>query len=255
MRIYVCLKSVPDTAAVIRVTGADQYDESVKYVINPYDEYALEEAAQLKEREGGEVIAVTVGKTHAEKTLRSALAVGADRAIMIETDSAFLPPDAIAEALSAAIIMDGEPDMVFVGRQSADSESMQTHYLMANKLGLPFVNDVSSFAFAGGVIRAVRETGGGTKEVYEMKAPAMIGAARGLNMPRYPKLPDNMKAKKKRLDKTTPAALNVSAGDSGTVLSELLPVPERGKAEMITGTPDEMAATLIDRLKNKSGVL
>ena len=128
MKVFVCVKHVPDTAANIKVVDDNGFDESVKFVMNPYDEYALEEAVRTVQQNGGEVVAVSVGKQNAVNTVRSALAVGADRGILVKTDAQFLDSTTTALALKAVIEQDGMPDLIFTGKQSVDSEGMQTQY-------------------------------------------------------------------------------------------------------------------------------
>ena len=137
MRIYVCVKHVPDSAAKITITGKNDIDESVTFLMNPYDEHAIEEAARLKKQvAGAQVIAVSVGKADAANTIQSALAMGADRAILVTTDSR---PDSLvtARALKAAIEQDGRPDIIFTGKESIDSEGFQTMYRLAAAMDMP----------------------------------------------------------------------------------------------------------------------
>jgi electron transfer flavoprotein beta subunit len=137
MKIYVCVKHVPDSAATITIRGKNQIDENVTFLLNPYDEHAVEEAARLKAQIGdSEVVAVTLGKEAAINTLQSALAMGADRGILIKTDDR---PDSIltARALKTAIEQDGKPDIIFTGKESIDSEGMQTMFRLAAALGMP----------------------------------------------------------------------------------------------------------------------
>ncbi|MGD8468500.1 MAG: electron transfer flavoprotein subunit beta/FixA family protein, partial [Desulfobacterales bacterium] len=146
MKIYVCVKHVPDSAATITIREKNQIDESVTFLLNPYDEHAVEEAARLNAKtEGSEVVAVTVGKEAAVTTLQSALAMGADRGILIKTDNR---PDSIltARALKAAIQQDGKPDIIFTGKESIDSEGMQTMFRLAAALDVPVATNVVAFA-------------------------------------------------------------------------------------------------------------
>jgi electron transfer flavoprotein beta subunit len=127
MRIYVCVKHVPDTAAKIRITGDTEYDSQVKYVANPYDEYAVEEALSLVEKNGeGEVVALCVGSPAAANSLRAVMAMGVHRSILVKTDEQFPGSDLVARALAKVIEQEGPGDLVFAGKQSVDSEGMQT---------------------------------------------------------------------------------------------------------------------------------
>jgi electron transfer flavoprotein beta subunit len=139
MKIYVCVKHVPDTAAKITITGNNQIDEKVTFIINPYDENAIEAAAGLKKQGGdAEIVAVTLGKAAAESTLRSALAMAADRGLFIHSDYS---PDSLvtARALKAAIEQDGKPDIIFTGNESIDSEGFQTMFRLGAALNVPVV--------------------------------------------------------------------------------------------------------------------
>lgn len=256
MKICVCVKHVPDTAASIKIDGEAGFkDSEIKFVVNPYDEYGVEEAVSLKEKNGGEVVIVTVGKPEAAATIRSALAMGADRAILVTTDSQFLDPSLTARALKSAMEKDGMPDLIFTGKGSVDSESFQTQYRLAHSLGLPVVNEVNTLSVDGKKAVVELEVGGGDKQVIEMGLPCVIGATKGLNEPRYPKFPDIMKAKKKKIAEMTLADLGIDASAPGVTLEKLEPVPERTGAKMIEGSVDEQVTELIRILKDDEKVL
>jgi electron transfer flavoprotein beta subunit len=256
MKICVCVKHVPDTAATIKIEGdAGFKDSEIKFVVNPYDEYGVEEAVSLKDKNGGEVVIVTVGKPEAAATIRSALAMGADRAILVKTDSQFLDAALTAKALKAAMEKDGLPDMIFTGKGSVDTESFQTQYRLAHALGMPVVNEVSSLSADGNKAVAELEIGGGDKQVIEMNLPCVIGATKGLNEPRYPKFPDIMKAKKKKIEEMTLADLGIDASAGGVTVAKLEPVPERSGAKMMEGSVEEQVTQLIRILKEDEKVL
>ena len=255
MKIYVCIKHVPDTAANITVVEDAGFNESVKFVMNPFDEYAVEEAIKTANANGGEVVVVSVGKTGAESTLRSALAVGAHRGILVKTREQFLDSATTALALEAAITQDGVPDLVFTGKQSVDSEGMQTHYRLAAALGMPVATEVVSFSMEDGKAVVACEMGEGDREILELTLPCVIGAARGLNEPRYPKLPDILKAKKKEIKQLELADLGIVPAAGGTTVVKLDPVPERGQARMLSGSTREMVAQLVTLLRDEAKVL
>lgn len=257
MQIYVCVKHVPDTAANIKVTGANGFDdEACKFIVNPYDEYALEEAVRLSEKNANaEIVAVSVGKPAAEKTLRSALAMGAHRGILVKTDQQFLDSTTTAQALKAAIAADGSPDIIFTGKTSVDTEGFQTLYRLAAALDLPVASEVVDFKLEADRAVVEHEIGGGTREVLALTLPCVIGATKGLNEPRYPKFPDIMKAKKKEIKQ-----LNIEDLQSGGVdqLSELVtlePVAERTGARMIEGDIRAKVAELVRILKHEEKVI
>ncbi|RJQ64464.1 MAG: electron transfer flavoprotein subunit beta/FixA family protein [Desulfobacteraceae bacterium] len=255
MKIYVCVKQVPDTAANIKVTGGAAYDESVKFVMNPYDEYAVEEAVRLTKDHGGEVVVVSVGKASAVNTLRSALAVGADRGILVKIDIQFLDSATTAAALKAAILNDGRPDLIFTGKQSVDTEGMQTQYRLAKAMDLPVANAVVSFEIVDGKARVSREVDGGGREMLELTMPCVIGATKGLNQPRYPKLPDILKAKKKPIAEIAFSDLGLPKPDAFAAIDRLVPVPERGAAKMLQGSVREMVEKLVRALREEEKVL
>ena len=256
MKIFVCVKHVPDTAASIKLAGDTGFDDSeIKFIASPYDEYGMEEAVSLVEKEGGEVVIVTVGKDTAVTTIRSALAMGADRGILVKTDSQFIDSSLTAKALKFAIEQDGEPDLVFTGKNSVGTESFQTQYRLAKQLGLPIANEVSSLSIDSGNAIIEREIGSGEKQVIQIKLPCVIGADRGLNEPRYPKFPAIMKAKKKEIKEIELSSLDLNDTKSIVTIEKLELAPERSGAKMIEGSVDEQAARLVEILKLEEKVL
>jgi len=246
MKIYVCVKHVPDSAANIIVTERNRFDESVKYVINPYDEIAVEEAVRVKEQDGNsEVIAVTLGKQGAINTLRTALAMGADRGILIKTD---MRPDSIitARALKVAIEQDGRPDIIFTGKESIDSEGMQTMYRLAAELGMPVATNVVAFSMAKGRVTVECEIEAGAREVIEMSIPCLIGAGKGLNNPRYLKIPDIMKARKKEVKEIDLDSLGFEKPSSSLEILELELPLEKRQCKILKGQPEEVVQQLVD---------
>ncbi len=256
MKICVCVKHVPDTAATIRLAGDKGFEDSeIKFVPNPYDEYGIEEAVSLVEKLGGEVVILTVGKAAAATTIRSAMAMGASRAILVKTQGQFLDSDLTARALKLAMEQDGLPDMIFTGKGSVDTESFQTQYRLANSLGMAVVNEVSFLTIDGDKAIAEREIGGGEKQVIEMNLPCVIGATKGLNEPRYPKFPDIMKAKKKEIKEMDLSELGINDSQGKVVIEKLEAVPERSGAKMLTGNIDAQVTELVRVLKEDEKVL
>jgi len=256
MKIFVTVKHVPDTAATIKVAGSSGFEDSdIKFVVNPYDEYGIEEAVSLVEALGGEVVILTIGKAAAVATIRSALAMGAARAILVKVDTQFLDSNLTAKALKAAMEQDGLPDMIFTGKGSVDTESFQTQYRLAKSLGMPIVNEVSTLDIDSGKVVAQRESGGGEKQVIEMSLPCVIGATKGLNEPRYPKFPDIMKAKKKEIREMDLSELGIDASKGKVIIENLEPVPERSGAKMLTGSVDDQVTELVRILKEDEKVL
>jgi electron transfer flavoprotein beta subunit len=256
MKIFVCVKHVPDTAAKITVVGDTGFTETCKFIVNPYDEYGVEEAVQLVKSAGvGEVVIVTVGKESALITMRAALALGADRGILVKTDAQFLDSAVTSQALKKAIEQDGAPDLIFCGKQSIDSEGMQTPFRLARAFDMPVATDVVAIGINDGVANVEREIAGGSRQVIEMPLPCVIGATRGLNEPHYPKLPDILKAKKKEVKQIEIAALGLDLSSPQTEIIHLEAVPERGQARMMEGSTHEMVAQLVKILKEEEKVI
>ena len=255
MQIYVCVKHVPDTAAKITVVDGSGFAETCKFIVNPYDEYAVEEAVQLIKNPGdGEVVIVTVGKESAVTTMRAALALGADRGILIKTDLQFVDSALTGQALQKAIGQDGSADLIFCGKQSIDSEGMQTPYRLAKAFDMPVVSDVVALSVGDGKAVAEREIGGSAREVVELQMPCVIAATRGLNEPHYPKLPDIMKAKKKEIKQIDIAELGVDLSAPMTEIVKLEAVAERGQARILEGSPRESVEQLVRILKEEEKI-
>jgi len=255
MKIFVCVKHVPDSAAKITIKGKNQFDESITLILNPYDEHAVEEAARVKKQVGDcEVIAVSVGKKDAENTLRSALAMGADRAILIQTSDR---PDSIvtARALKAAIEQDGKPDLIFTGKESIDSEGFQTMYRLAAGLDMPVASSVVAFSLEQDRVVVECEMEAGATGVVEMPLPCVIGTSKGLNKPSYPTLPAIMKARKKEVKTIDLESLVTEKPVSSIEIIELKPAVEERGAQELKGSPEEAVGKLIGMLREKAKVL
>lgn len=201
MNILVCISRVPDTAARILVgsDGKTIDKQNIKFIINPYDEFAIEEALRIKEKSGGEpvVTAVSVSNDDAKEQLRTALAMKVDRAVFIKSADAM---DSYQVAYNIAeFAKELKPDLIFLGRQSVDYDSLQIPSMLGELLGMPSVSVVSGLKVDTGKITAERDIEGG-KETVEAPMPCIISAQKGLNEPRYPKLPDIMKAKSKPIE-------------------------------------------------------
>lgn len=256
MRIYVCVKHVPDTAANIRLTGGASFDETVKFIMNPYDEHAVELALQIKESEGeGEVIAISVGREAAVATLRFALAMGADRGILVRTDQYFIDSRETGQLLKRAIETDGSPGLILTGKQSVDTEGMQVPYHLAAFFDIPVVVGVVGFSLADGALTVEREGEGDLREVIELPMPCVVGAARGLNRPRCPTLPDMMKARKREIRIIGRDGLDLPCPAGSTDLLSLQAVPERGRGVILQESPERMVGELLRLLREEAKVL
>ncbi|MGW8186852.1 MAG: electron transfer flavoprotein subunit beta/FixA family protein [Desulfobacterales bacterium] len=255
MNIYVCIKHVPDSAATITIERKNEINEKITFLVNPYDEHAVTEASKIKAAGADvEVIAVCLGKPAAENTLRSAMAMGADRSILIETDRSH---DSIftARALAAAIRADGQPWIIFTGKESIDNEGMQTHFRLAADLGLPVATNVVKVDVDDGSVRVESEREAGTIDVVRMTTPCVIGAGKGLNTPSYPTFPDIVKSRKKSVRKIGLSELAIEKPAAGMEIEELVPAVEQRTPKALTGGAADIAARIVDILKNEAKVL
>ena len=249
MKILVPVKRVVDYNVKVRVKsdGSGVDIANVKMSMNPFDEIAIEEATRLKEAGvAKEVVAVSCGVTQCQETLRTAMAIGADRAILVETDVE-LQPLAVAKLLKALIDRE-KPDLVIAGKQAIDDDANQTGQMVAALTGMPQATFVSKIVIADGQARVTREVDGGM-EILSVKLPAVVTADLRLNEPRYVNLPNIMKAKKKPLEMLKPADLGVDV----TPRLKTLKVAEPPARKAGIKVPD--VATLVAKLKNEAKVL
>ena len=201
MKIMVLIKKTPDTEAKIELNGSLLNTKDVKYIVNPYDEFAIEEALKIREQKGsGEVIIASFGSADTRELIVKGLAMGADRGLLID-NAGLEEADSltIAKILRAAISAE-KPDLVLCGKQAIDDDNMHVPLMIAELLGWAHCNVVTKLAVDGQTLQAEREVEGGQVEVYKIALPAVIGAHKSLNTPRYASLPGIMKAKKKPLD-------------------------------------------------------
>src|SRR6266487_415391 len=252
MKIAVCIKRVPDSETRVKIAadGKTLDEAGVKFVVNPYDEFALEEALRRKEQGGsggGEVVVFSLGPPAAQETVRTALAMGADRGVLLQT--AGLHPDGLETAKAlAAELKDGGFDLVLFGKMAIDDYNHQVGPMVAELLDLPCVTTVAHLELASGKGTAEREIEGGV-EVVEFPLPAVLTTDKGLNEPRYPALKGIMAAKKKPLE-VKPTAPGAGALE---VLSLALP-PER-QAGKIVGEGSAAVPELVRLLREEAKVL
>ena len=255
MKIYVCVKHVPDTAATIRIQDDGSIDENITFIMNPYDENAVEEAVRLKKQiDDAEVIAVTLGRETAEATLRSAMAMGADRGILIQSASHH-DSIATARALCAAIEQDGPADIVFMGKVSIDSEGFQTMYRLGACMDCPVVSNAVEFSLIGESVRVACEMEAGDLERIQMEMPCVIGTGKDLNQPSYPKLPDILKARKKTLTIINLSDLKMDMPAARVEMIDVEPLKEEREPKVIDGTSNEIADAIVEILRNDAKVL
>lgn len=249
MKILVAVKRVVDYNVKIRVksdqSGVDT--ANVKMSMNPFDEIAVEEAIRLKEAGiASEIVVFSAGSAQCQETLRTALAIGADRAILVETD-VDLQPLAVAKLLQAVCVKE-QPELIILGKQAIDDDSNQTGQMLAALMDIPQATFASKVVFADGTLRVTREVDGGL-ETISMALPAVITTDLRLNEPRYVTLPNIMKAKKKVLDIMKPEALGVD------VTPHLKTIKVEEPPKRTAGILVADVATLVDKLKNEAKVI
>lgn len=255
MKIFVGIKQVPDTEAALTVKDGCHIDETnIKWIINPYDEYAIEEALKLKENNpGSSVTAITCGPARTESSLRSALAMGVDHATHIESDD-YLDHKVIARALANALKKE-EYDIIFMGKQAIDDDSYLTHVYLAEYLDIPVATNVISFQHESGKTVVEREIDEGDRERIELPTPCIVAATKGLNTPRYASLMGIMKAKKIPINKLTPTDLGLSGITPKIKPTKLSAPPEKPEGKIIEGEPAVAVKTLVRLLKDEAQVL
>jgi electron transfer flavoprotein beta subunit len=251
MKILVAVKRVVDYAVKIRVKADGSGIElaNVKMSMNPFDEIAVEEAVRLKEKgTATEIVVVSIGSTKTQETLRTALAIGADRAILVETaEGAIVEPLAVAKILKGVIAAE-QPQMVIMGKQAIDDDCNQTGQMLAALLGWPQGTFASKIEPAADSVSVTREVDGGL-ETLKLKLPAIVTTDLRLNEPRYPTLPNIMKAKKKPLDVKKPEDFGVDIAPRLHVLKTTEPPQRKGGVKVAD------VAELVAKLKTEAGVL
>jgi electron transfer flavoprotein beta subunit len=262
MNIFVCVKQVPDTETKVTPNGDGTFIEtsSIKWIMNPYDEFAVEQALLLKAAVAGSTVTVVrVGSVQDTEALRTALAMGADDAILVEGEDN-LDSYMISKALKGAIEKSGKTaDMIFSGKQAIDDDCLQVPQLVAQMLGMPSVSVVVGFEHADGKTTLKREVEGGAIEVYEVAGPVMVACNKGLNTPRYASLPGIMNAKRKPLQQLSLGDVGVSADDRRLKYSGFQLPPEKPPGKKFEAT-DEAAqagvvAEVVGLLRNEAKVI
>jgi len=251
MKVLVPVKRVVDFNVKIRVKpdGSGVELANVKMSMNPFDEIAVEEAIRLKEKGiASEIVAVSIGPSKAQETIRTALAMGADRGILIETDEGVtVEPLAVAKLLKV-VVQEEQPNLVILGKQAIDDDCNQTGQMLAALLGWPQATFASKVVIEDGAARVTREVDGGL-ETLKLKLPAVVTTDLRLNEPRYASLPNIMKAKKKPLDVKKVADLGVDIAPRLKVLQTAEPPARKA------GVKVSSVAELVEKLKTEAGVL
>jgi electron transfer flavoprotein beta subunit len=266
MKILVLVKHVPDSLASIRIKpdGSGIDPSGVKFGANPFDEFAVEQAIRIREAPlAAEIVAVCVGPDAASETIRAALAMGADRGVLV-ADPAADGQDSLATArcLAAVVAAESPVDLILAGEHAIDDGQSLVPSMLAELLNWSQVNGATSLEVTGAGplrIKASRRIEGG-EEILDLTSPAVVTCEKGLNEPRYPSLPNLMKAKKKEIRKLSTAALNVAPGligreGSGARVVKYFIAARERRRRTLTGTPQEQAKELVRLLRDEAGVI
>jgi len=248
VNILVCVKRVPLTGGKMVLTADERAIETrhLGFTISPHEECGVEEAVRIVEAGGGSVTVVTLGPPEAEEQLRDTLAIGADRAILLETDGGDWDPEATAAALVEVIAAEN-PDLVIFGNESADAGGFQVGIRVAHALGRPIVTGLKALAVEDGGLRCEQEVGS-ARDVYRVPLPAVVTVKEGINLPRYPSVPAKLRARRKEVERRTPAAR-----DPRLEMVRLI-VPEgKGKQAEVLGEGPGAAPAVVELLQ-KLGV-
>jgi electron transfer flavoprotein beta subunit len=249
VNIAVCIKQVPDTETKVKITGDKKWIEEgeINFILNPYDEFAVEEGLKLVEANGGEVTIISLGPDRVTSAIRSALAMGATKAIHIKTDNHPLDPMVTAEAL-AQVLREGSYDLILLGKQAIDDDHQQIGPILSEKLSIPAANVVTKLEVSGDSVLAERQIEGGFEKI-DCSLPAIVTAQRGLNEPRYASLKGIMAAKKIQIEEKT-----VTLPDDNIEILEINYPPEK-PAGKIVGEGADAVPELIRLLKEEAKVI
>lgn len=259
MKILVLIKQTPDTETKIKLSGDGKSVEQgdTKFIINPYDEFAIEEALKLKEKLGsGEVVITSFGGDSSRELIVKGLAMGGDRGLLI-SNAGFETADSltVAKVLAGAVKAENA-NIVFCGKQAIDDDNMHVQTMTAELLGWPHVNVITKFELNGTTARVEREVEGGQVEVYDVQLPAVFGAHKSLNTPRYASLPGIMKAKKKPLDVKKPSDFGVNASAARSIVKGYKYPPEKPKGKLFQGESVEaMVEKVVKLLREEAKAL
>lgn len=258
MKIFVCLKQVPDTETKMKINadGSNVDLTGVKWIVNPYDELAIEEAIKLQAANpGSQTVAMTLGpKQRCQEALRTALAMGIDEAIVVHSEVQ-LDSYATAKALSQLIQQEGGADLILTGKLAIDDNASSVPQMIAAFLKIPHCTVVSKLTLSGTSLVVERDIEGGSKEVLEMTTPCLIAANKGLNTPRYASLPGIMKAKKKVIKEVELSALGVSPSDMKTQMAKVTLPAEKPPVKMIAGDISVQVKELVHLLRDEAKAL
>ncbi|WP_421380316.1 electron transfer flavoprotein subunit beta/FixA family protein [Bacillus salacetis] len=257
MNIYVLMKRTFDTEEKISISNGQISEDGAEFIINPYDEYAIEEAIQVRDEHGGEITVVTVGGEEGEKQLRTALAMGADKAVLINTEDDVENGDQFTTAkILAEYLKDKDADLILAGNVAIDGGSGQVGPRVAEQLNIPYVTTITSLEIDGSTVTVVRDVEGDS-ETIETSLPLLVTAQQGLNEPRYPSLPGIMKAKKKPLDEIEIDDLDLEEEDveAKTKTIEIFLPPEKEAGKILEGELDDQVKELVELLHTQAKVV
>ncbi len=257
MNIYVCLKQVPSTETKIKIAADGKNIDwtGVKSIVSPYDEFAIEEALRVKEKNAGSTVtAVCMGPQRVQEALRTALAMGCDTAVWIESGDdcdSFMT----AKALAAAMKKEAPADLIFTGKQAIDDDNAQVSQLTACFMEIPYITVALNAEYGASSVTVKRETEGGTLEVVELQKPCLIAAQKGMNEPRFASLPNIMKAKSKPIKQYKLADLGVSESDRKVKITGLQLPPPKQAGKKIAGDAATQAKDLVKALREEAKAL
>lgn len=256
MNIYVIMKRTFDTEEKIAIENGRIKNDGVEFIINPYDEYAIEEGISLKEKHGGEVTVVTFGEEEAEKELRTALAMGADKAVLINSEELEERDPYSTAVILADYLKDKNADIILTGNVTVDGGSGQVGPRIAELLNIPQVTAVTNLTIEDGKVIIIHDVEG-DEETIETALPVLITAQQGLNEPRYPSLPGIMKAKKKPLEILELDDLDIDEDEAAakTQKIELFLPPKKQQGKVLEGELNQQVQELVSLLKSEAKVI
>jgi electron transfer flavoprotein beta subunit len=257
MNIYVLMKRTFDTEEKITISGGKINEDGAEFIINPYDEYAVEEAIQVRDAHGGEVTVISVGGEDAEKQLRTALAMGADKAVLINTEDDLDYGDQFTTSkIIAEYLKDKNADLILAGNVAIDGGSGQVGPRVAELLNIPYVTTITKLEIDGTNAKIVRDVEGDS-EVIETTLPLLVTAQQGLNEPRYPSLPGIMKAKKKPLDELELDDLDLEEDDveAKTKTIEIYLPAQKEAGKILSGDLSDQVKELVHLLHTEAKVV
>jgi electron transfer flavoprotein beta subunit len=257
MNIYVCIKQVPDTETKIKLNADNSWIDTtgIKWIMSTYDEFAVEEALRLKEKNPGSTVTVlSSGPARVVESIRTALAMGADSGIHIEIPET-ADNNLAARALAGALKKEAKVDIVFTGKEALDDAAAQTSQLIAEYFGIPYITVVLNAEYSATSVKCKREIEGGAFEIIEASLPALIAAQKGLNEPRYASLPNIMKAKKKEIKTLKMADVGVSDTDQKIRYKNFQLPPPKQAGKKVAGDPAVQAKELVRLLHEEAKVV